>query len=288
VEAHQVGLEKTFFKILEKDLNQNRPELISDKKVEVIALGGSGNGSLRALELYQQYGRRYSPDHVLVFLTEQNDFDDDYWFYLKKTGREARPEETVEPTVNLTEKMKFYETLIVFPKSILNQWLAFQITKIKYAEQHRRHTRWLWEIRMGLYAIPGTELYKKNPNRWEEAFSITASGYRLLREETAKTGAGMSVVFVDNRFTYYPPARKNMHSLIPSAKTQASFHRPTQRMKRFLDSLKISYWDLNPDFMKHFRSTRRQAHFPNDGHWNEEGHALTAQSVSRYLRDFVF
>lgn len=75
VESVQVPLEKTFHKLTETALNQT--SLIQHSvRYEVVALGNSGAGQKRNLEVLKTDGIKYNPDMVMVTICG-NDFCDD-------------------------------------------------------------------------------------------------------------------------------------------------------------------------------------------------------------------
>ncbi len=76
VESLQVPLEKTFHKRLEHALN-HAGGLWPGTRFEVIALGNSGSGQKRSLEVLQNLGMRFDPDLVILTLCP-NDFCDDH------------------------------------------------------------------------------------------------------------------------------------------------------------------------------------------------------------------
>jgi hypothetical protein len=76
VEAVQVPLERTFHKIVEKELNGPDADLAPLPKTEVIALGKSGTGQVDHLRVLREEALRYDPDMVVLTLCS-NDFCDD-------------------------------------------------------------------------------------------------------------------------------------------------------------------------------------------------------------------
>jgi hypothetical protein len=76
VEAIQVPLERTFHKIVERELNSSAAGLAALPKMEVIALGNSGTGQVDHLRVLKEQAMRYDPDMVVLTLCS-NDFCDD-------------------------------------------------------------------------------------------------------------------------------------------------------------------------------------------------------------------
>ena len=60
-EAIQVPLEKTFHKIIEKELRRR-----VDFPVEVISLGRSGSGTQKSYDILTETGLRFHPDLVMM------------------------------------------------------------------------------------------------------------------------------------------------------------------------------------------------------------------------------
>jgi lysophospholipase L1-like esterase len=82
-EALQVSLEETFWKILERRLQESCPAC-AGKRVEVVNFGVSGYGTAQELLTLQRHVRAYSPDIVLLAFTTSNDISDNSRL-LKKT-----------------------------------------------------------------------------------------------------------------------------------------------------------------------------------------------------------
>lgn len=76
VEAVQVPLERTFHKLMEKELNSPAPGLAPLPRMEVIALGNSGTGQVDHLRVLREQALSYDPDMVVLTLCS-NDFCDD-------------------------------------------------------------------------------------------------------------------------------------------------------------------------------------------------------------------
>src|SRR4030095_14315891 len=82
VEALQVDIEKTFWRLLEKRLQEC--EFRPTKKIDVINLGVSGFGTGQALRILQTRGLAYAPDLVMLAVFPGND--------VRNNSRELEPD----------------------------------------------------------------------------------------------------------------------------------------------------------------------------------------------------
>ena len=284
VEAYQVPLKDTFFKILENELNGVKQGPLANKKIETIAFGQSGSGSLAELRGLTGWGFQFSPDLVILFVFTQNDFKDDL-FYLYDLKKPKKSQITNNPPhdEDIQREFSLYHHLLVFKNSLLNQWLAFKIVQL-YREPRLRHV-YINEFKdeLAIFAKPGTQFFKDHQKIWRNAFTLTAANYIRMKRVCDAKNAQFLVVFVDNQCLYNKERINELYSLMPQLKDQIDFQKPMNDLEKIFAKYKISSLDLTPWFEKYYKEYKRSGHFKYDGHWNKEGHRLTAHVLQDYL-----
>jgi hypothetical protein len=285
VEALQVPLEKWFGSLLEAALNQDAQIASKGLRVEVIKLGGSGNGAIKEYELLRKQGLKYDPDLVITLFTDSNDLNDDWHYYRRVTGREDYKHVNARPAPALYQKLDFYNKLIFVSGSRLNRWMAFLITEAR--EKYRRKKDSVdaaqWRDVLGAYARPGSALFAGQEQKWKEAAGLTTGAHLKMAQETNASGGRYVVAFVDRPQTYRPDAYNHLFKIISGLEREVDLDRPAKLLKAVLGSRGVESIDLNEIF-KERAARQRTGHYVYDGHWNEEGHRWAAEALLPYIK----
>lgn len=284
VEALQVPLEQGFARLLEDKLNQDPDVIRSGRRVEVIKFGSSGYGAIRTYEAVKTRGFQYEPDLVLGFFTDSNDFNDDWHYYRRQTGKEVYNHPNLKPSKTLYDKTDFYKKLLVFPGSRLNRWIAFQATQWREKNRSRKQDAGNWKDALGAYALPGSPRFADEAAKWNEALRLTLAGHMKLKMDAAARGALYAVVLNDRPQTYRPDAYKYLFDLMPGLEKEVDLDLPAKALKKYLTGQNIEWLDLNEAF-KARAAAGRSGHYVYDGHWNADGHRWTAEALVPFVKE---
>lgn len=280
LEAHQVPLEKTFFKVFEERARRERLPVFGGKKVETISLGRSGNGALREFVALRKFGLAYQPDAIVVLLTDQNDFDDDWHHERVRKGLEAKTAVNLRPPQHSFDKLETYRRLLVWPQSWLNRWIAFLGVQAIDRTRTDAANEELWKQKLWMFAKPESALFADTAEKRREALTTTASYYLEMKRAADAAGASFDVVFVDR--SYDPRMAEYIEKVIPGIRSQLDMNGPVSAMKRFFAKQGISFLDLEDTFGR-FPEAGRRTRFTHDGHWNPTGHGLAARALWEYF-----
>jgi lysophospholipase L1-like esterase len=284
IEALQVPLENGMPGLLEDALNRDPDIAGTGKRVEVMKLGGSGNGALKAYELLKLHGLEYRPDLVIAFLTDSNDLNDDWHYFRRSTGLEKYQHVNLKPSSAVYDKLAFYDRLVVLPWSWLNRWAAFAATQWRDRGRQEEQDAAGWKDALGPYALPGAGRFKAEADKWNEALRLTSAAHMKMRADSAAAGAEYAAAFIDRQQTYRPDAYRYLYKVLPGLEKEVDLDLPAKKLKRFFDGNQVPWIDLN-DIFKERSAHRRTGHYARDGHWNAEGHRWAAEALTPFVKE---
>lgn len=291
MEAHQVDLEESFSRRLERELGD---------RAEVLNLGVGGYGTLQAYLALAEEGLRYAPDLVLLAFLPENDPRNNHPVLerriaegetIKTFGRpylasdpldyegEIRLTpldfERVESRVRRRRKVPFWREMLLFEVAQM-QWQSFG----------RPYDPNVW---LGVYLEDfalggGDEPSGADFARWwREAWQISARVIVEIDRLAARHGAGFVLFTVPARIQVDPGYRELIDGLYPGL--QMDVLAPGRVLAELVGSRGVRVLDLVPAFQRHLDSGEGPLHFQRrDRHWNAAGHRLAAREVAAYLR----
>jgi|GEM_PF-1165624 len=269
VEALQVPLRYSFHKQLEEKLNSAFP----DKRFQVIALGQSGNGQVKEYEVLAQLGYKFRPDLVIVEFLASNDVVDN------------SPELTSKRDV-----LKWYYELWNNPltKSLMDKGLANITPLIVYNIRKLIHNRLKQEVNIESFVYQE----KVYDPIWESAWETTLSSFLKMHQLCQLNSCQLIIASFTSPAeisAYRGDTQKFLKEVEKSepgyGKIRWDFKRPGRIVKEFSEKHRISYVDLNPYLANYEQETGQRTHYPSDGHWNQNGHAVAAEVIFNYLKD---
>ena len=282
VEAAQVPLEDTFWKLLESDLNSAHPK----QRANVMGFGVSGFGTAQALLTFRHYAKSLKPDIVILAMTLTNDIRNNSkqlepvrarpFFELKNEQLVLDDSFLQHPSyVNAQRPRTQFKTDVVNSSRLLQL-----LTEFRNSASAKTETG---PLEMGLdgtiYKVPETD-------EWREAWIITEKLVLMLNEEVCAAGAQLIVMSVTDGMQVHPD---------PTVYTQfceqlgvADLDYAEQRMAKFCQLNGISMLAL----AKQMRSAATQEKLflhgfantePGTGHWNVDGHRLAATLLKQFV-----
>ncbi len=301
VEALQVPLEKAFWSVMERKLEECPRRGIS--KVEVLSFGVGGYSTAQELVLLQKRVWQFSPDVVVLLFTTGNDVRDN------------------SRTLNAYKKQAlpyfvFQDSHLVLDDSLLrarNRSLIFRFHQSFLGQSYYRLQSnlrllgLLYMIREGYQSSaqisereqkqagsgnrriePGSdnEIFR-NPATpdWSDAWKVTEGLLLKIRDEVQAKGAKFLVVTGSMGVQVYPNAdarQEYMNSLGVS-----NFFSPDYRIKALGERNGFKVLNLAPALAEYATRNRVFLHGVREGqglgHWNETGHRLAGELIAQEL-----
>lgn len=296
-EAFQVPLEKTFWSVIERRL-QECPRM-AKTKVEVLNFGVSGFSTARELILLQKRVWQYSPDLIVLLVTIANDIRDNSRslneyrslplpYFVFKDGRLVLDDSLVAAR-NRTLTFRLQKSSVGHSYNWLQNHVrvlgliytfreAYQSSRLSKREEQESSDP-------EVHNEPGldSEVYR-NPTKvdWEEAWRVTEALLVKMRDETQMKVAKFLVVTGSSGIQVTPDAaaRQNfMNSLAIN-----SLFYPDERIKALGQAQGFEVLNLAPSLYEYATVNRVFVHGSSDtggrGHWNEIGHRLAGELIA--------
>ncbi len=286
VEAIQVDYPKTFYALLEEELNKHND---NSQKYEVVAMGRTGWGTVNETVYYQVEGYKYDADLVILMFFI-NDVADNFpiFFY---------------PNINNTNYDFLFEgdTIRVVDTNL--QSLPPNSARLLYnalPEKLRNLNLARLFVRMGdpptPVMTPGGIMTRVHPQfyiyvtepemeGYDEAWTRTERALSLLARDVAENGSQLVImpVFLGEEMI------RNVSSWFPgiTGSWKWDIDLPENRLQTILDGLPAVLVSTHPTFESYADSVGGEVHnllfLPDDGHFNEMGHQLTKDAIYNWL-----
>lgn len=263
VEAIQVDLSKTFFKILEKKFNNE------GFHVEVIALGKSGYGPKEALDLYENIGRKYNPDIVIWSFTNNNDIQDSY----REFGRIIR-DRKLEGLPEIPDFLKFSKiaTYLYTRKWISKDKPSLELTETTFFKGEFSYINEInnWDQIVFL---------KRWPPVFEEAWNSFKKYYLELIEKVRNDGKILITISSSGAYPYF--------LLNSNENIDWDFDKPNYLVEELSKENSVRFLSMKSTYDSFIKKTSKDVVFGYDGHLNEAGHELVAKIMYSEIKNFL-
>jgi lysophospholipase L1-like esterase len=314
VEAMQVEMQDAFHQQLGQILNQR------GLRAEVIAAGVQGWGTDQELLWLREQGRRYRPDLVVLAFYPRNDFMNNFRpleaanmganlkpFFHLQDGRlvlEDFPFDPAQapppPSENTVVSAERSAPIPPGRLTGLGDWLHRHSAFYRWANPRLRLAAPRLAARLARTGIirPGKEttLIAQGPDyvplvfgvyqapvapAWQSAFDLTAALLMEIQAEARGMGAGFAVVLANSQEEIYAGEWQRIEARYPRMQGKDwSVEQPRREALRILVGAGIPTLDLVPVFLA---ADGARLHFPINGHWNEAGHRLAAETLAGFL-----
>lgn len=298
MEAYSVGLEDSFARRLERGLNE------TGLQAEVLNLGVGGYGTLQQALLFEERGRAYAPDLVLLGFYVDNDVRNnsrelEILYGLRGLKAESRP--YLEPggardwsvsSVDYAGALERYEAARERRDGLLHSLagrsalLGRIVRKLDERADRRLDRepgaeRGTEEIRdMARHGVH----YCREPEPWTRAWETTARVLGHLAGEVRASGARLVVFTVPSLVNVLPERAREVEEASPSPERLCLEEAPGfRRLEELCAGLGLEYVDLLPSFRRAGREEGTALFRSDDRHWNEEGHRLAAALMAARL-----
>jgi hypothetical protein len=262
VEAIQVDLPKTFFKILEKKLNNE------GFRTEVIALGTSGYGPKDAVDLYVNIGRKYNPDMVIWSFTNNNDVQDSYREFedrIWKRNLEALPE---IPDFLKISKIATY----LYTRKWIGENSSAELPDTTFFKGEFSYINEIdnWEQIVFL---------KHWPPIFVQAWDSLKNYYLELIEKIHNDGKILLTISSTGAYPYFLLDRnKNI---------EWDFNKPNRLVEEISNENSVNFLPMKSIFDSFIEKNHKDVTFVYDGHLNEAGHRLVAETLYSEIKELL-
>jgi len=294
-EAKQVEIRKTFWAVMEKDLEQCAG--LNGQQVEVINFGVSGFGTAEELLTLRHRVWPYHPDLVLLALYTGNDIRENSRalnynplspYFIYSDGELVLDNSFLHSPDYLYRK----SLLVQLGYGIINYSRVLQLAnQAKNVILTKRKTRAvkkeLTSASDGNEAGIQNEIYREPAHSlWQEAWQVTEGLITLMRDEVAEKGADFLVVTLSTSIQVHPDSSVRKQFMI-SLGIDHLFY-PDFRIKALGEREGISVLNLAPSLQAYAQEHQIFLHgFENAtmgyGHWNENGHRLAGQIMAQKI-----
>jgi hypothetical protein len=293
-EALQVPVEKTFWSIMEKELN--KCQQFSGKDVEVINFGVSGHGTTQELLTLRHRVWDYSPDIVVLTVTTGNDISDN--------SKELKKVNYIPYFVHNGKGLALDKSYLTsFEYRLRNSWAArigyriinnSRVMQILNEGRNIIRTYKLTKERQDVAKNLGNKelglddmIYKEPSDPvWKEAWNITEEVIVQMKKEVNEKGSYFLVATLTN------PMQVNPSSSVRDAfMKQLGVHDlfyPERRIRALGEQKGFNVLNLAPILQAHAEMQNINLHgFKNTniggGHWNENGHLFGGKLIAEEI-----
>lgn len=292
MEAYSVELEEAFHRQLQRVAQDH------NKQVEVINLGVGGFGTLQQYLVFEEVGKRYDPDLVLLGFYLGNDVTNNS-LTLEQQASADSLKITSRPFLDPADSTGWTTTQVDFEgaqqryteaKARQNVWLRRLARRsvlygtVTVAQQNWRRRPAYGPQPRAMYMASFGPHFCEEPPAFTEAWTTTRRVLDRLNQAVDAQGSTLVVFSVPAWHEVDPEPMATVQALAPDPTAVCLEEAPGYtRLATMLHSLSIPYVDLLPDFRHATRESKNTLFRRSDRHWNPEGHAQAATVVGSYL-----
>ena len=276
IAAVAVDEKSTMVAQLERLLNEaeveNRSPDVESTRWEALNFGVSGNGTGQSLLAWRRFVRRYDPDLVILCFYNGNDLADNH----------SRISTAHRPYFRLSEAGTLTQEPFSIRRATLSRWLSEHSRLYVWQKHKMRVLR--DRLRVAAEIIPpGFQIFNAAPPAvFEESWATTAKLIETLAEEVRATGAEFLLVSIPAHEQVMDDHwRKLVDTVGPDARTFDPAN-PERRLDAVCGSRGIAFLPLVDAIRA--GCAKQELHFVSEGHWNEAGNRLAAESIFDHLR----
>jgi hypothetical protein len=300
-EALQVPLEATFWSVMEKRLN----ECSLNKRVEIINFGVSGYGTAQELLTLREQVWKYSPDIILLAFTTYNDIIDNsralkkatdvpYFVYkgdqlvLDDSFRMSADFRWRQSAIGRTGRWLRDHFRVV--QAILEGHRALRI-KLASWRSHQEPLKQAVGPQSRVRAEDvGSENYvyaEPRDQNWSEAWRVTEALLKQFHEEVEAQHSKLLVVTLSNGIQVVPNSQLRAEFKQRMGAKDLSYS--DNRVRALGEREGFEVFNLAPQLLNFAEQNNVFLHgFSSDlgsGHWNEKGHLVAGEILSKKLCD---
>lgn len=279
VENLQFSLNERFFRKFEREINQK----ISDKKIEVIALGRGNTGTAQQYLILKKYALKYQPDLVIQMFLTANDvknnlpalMNDPYLPYfqldqagnLKEIPHQRRDQKKFYKEKELIKNLRFIELLLQVRQNFLEKK---KNTSLDYPIDYHIYDR--------SYSID-----------FSKAWDITKKLILESKKEVEQSGAKYVLVTLTNNEQVNKDVLDGLFKTYPKMKdANLDLEKPDQQIQDLCQDQNLDCLFMLPFFKDYIqKNPTARTHNFYEGHWNKIGTNLAAEFLLNEVPKFI-
>lgn len=284
-EAFQVPIERTYWHLLEAELNARR--CFGEKRVEVINFGVGGYGTGQQLLTLRSEVWPYDPDIVLLAFFIGNDVMNNSYalegnpespYFVVRDGRLSE-DPVIPERRRRTLRYAFayasrYSRLFDLAQRLRQRWPATRRTHDRLPTDEVE-----WGLRAGVYRPPADE-------NWEDAWQVTEALIRAMHDDARSHDSRFLLATFSSAVVVYPDPGQRRR-LLELARIADPLY-PGRRLDRLAVGEQIPSLGLTEPMLQHAEAHRCFLHgFANTelgaGHWNEHGHEVVGRLIADWM-----
>lgn len=287
-EAREVGLDETYWKVMERELSHCLAA--SGQKAEVLGFAVNGYGTAQQLMVLEDSVWRYDPDVVMLAFFTGNDlwnnsFDleghSDRPYRVLREGKLV-PDPRSEKGFSFTVKKVWTD----IKHGLFNALRTIQLGRQAY----KRVRTWAEHRDDGvsgqLMAGLNSALYREpSPDdAWNGTWNITEALIRAMKENVSTHGAEFWLVTLSNPVQVHPD--RALRAQIAAELGVADLTYADRRLARFAGVEDIPIITLVEPLRAYAETHNTGLHGSGDfagGHWNPTGHKVTGEVLTQRL-----
>jgi len=292
-EARSIPTNKTFWSLTENKLNLCYKK--NNKKIEIINFGVTEYSSAQELLTLRHHVWDYNPDIVLLAFFSGNDVSDNSkkltkkkyrpFFVLKDNSlildnsfRQTKPYLMLKSNLGqLAIKISNYSRIVQISREIYVRYY-FKSQAKKNLEKNKKITH--------EEGVNYLEVFNPRNDIWKNAWELTESIIKLMNKEIKERESKFIVITISTPVQVHPDPnfRKTFKKKIGSN----DLFYPDNRINKLgeKEGFKVinlakplqRYAEKNQVFLHGFKNTTM-----GEGHWNEDGHNISSQIISKEL-----
>jgi hypothetical protein len=288
VEAMHVPLEATFPRLLEGELNKDG----TPPHVEVVSAGVSGYGTASEVLLFEQEGKRYQPDLVVLAFYPGNDVKNNSPTLEDTLKPVYAADGSLQKVVGTEQKQEPHGWRGLIARAAAYHYFR-QLLLLRHPQLAQRL------VRLGLLkgdavkAAPESGgipvdygIYSPAPSpEWQEAWQHTETLLDRLRQSVQASGAQFAIAILSSRDQVYMKWWQEIMSAHPAMAGQEwDLDAPQHHAETWCATHDVPCAALTPRFREAAAHGGEPLHFHHDGHFTVAGHRLAATVLNEFLQ----
>jgi hypothetical protein len=286
--AQEVDFEETFSSVAQRLLNERN----AGCRVEFVNLGCSGYGTAEELLVWQQEGRLYDADLVLLAFFTGNDVTDNY------PPLAPRPRPFFElKHGDLTLNSSFVDSSEYVSRSGFQGRLVYGLLEYSRLAQLLNMARLRWKGRSDATNDASAALEEPGINPdvyrspidddWRAAWQVTEVLLSKLNGEVRAAGSDFAVATLSNSSQVAPDEKRRQH-LTAELNVENLFY-PDERVAAYCRARNIACLTLAPQLLTRAMQSGKPLHGFGEGlgrgHWNREGHEAAGEIIADWVAE---
>jgi len=257
-------------------------ELLQDKEknFKVINAGVPGYGTKQEIEFLKKCGEYYSPDIILVGFTISNDPYDNLYNPEDFTVKDGFLIETKSQEERLRTPKFYYLKSFLRRHSYLYSFVTNRLKGTKALRAFFRKSN----VAVNVFPIELQFYNKAFSPTVEECYRATYQALDELKDHCELIGTRPLIIGIPTQTQINPRIWKKVQHIYGLEASNYDLDLPNKVIAEICKEAGVEYFDLLPA-LRSVAQNGQQPYFEIDGHWNQLGHRLAAESICSFMKD---